>query len=214
MSTKNTITEIKGLGSLPTESELWDKFRAGDKISLFELYKRLYIPLVNFAFKLCEDKEVARDAFSDLMISFWDKRERLNKVNNVKSYLMTALKHKILYDLNIQNKIAKVNDIHFDEVLSYEDILINSEEQDELRKCLKLAFSRLSPRQAQFITMKYYDGMSYEEIATTTGVDIKAVYNKVYEGIKILRTQLPKKYNNIPTFFLLVLLTGMELLVN
>lgn len=208
MNIKETIFKVDGVGNIPTESELWDKFRNGDRHSLFELYKRLYIPLVNYAYRLCEDKDISKDAFSDLMLSFWDKRQQLKKVNNVKSYLMTALRHKLLYDLKIQNKILEVSDATVDEVLSYEDILINVQEQDELRKLLKMAFSKLTPRQTQFITMKYYEGLSYEEIAAATGVDITAIYNKVYEGIKVLRKHLPKKYSKTPTFLFLLLFIG------
>lgn len=210
MSIKDTITKTGRLGIMPDESELWDKFRNGDQDSLFELYKRLYVPLVNYAFRLCEDKERSKDAFSDLMLSFWDKREQLKQVKNVRSYLMTALKHKLFYDLNIQNKISQVSDVDAEEVLSYEDILINIQQQDELSKLLKIAFAKLTPRQAQFITMKYYDGLSYEEIAAATGVDITAVYNKVYEGIKTLRKHLPKKYSKIPTFLIIFLSVGVE----
>lgn len=210
MSIKDNITKADRVGNIPTDLELWEKFRNGDKTSLFELYKRFYIPLVNYAFRLCDDKDISKDAFSDLMISFWDKRDQLNKVTNVKSYLMTALKHKLFYDLKIKNKISEVNNVSTEEVLSCEDILINIQEQDELSELLKMAFSRLTPRQTQFITMKYYDGLSYEEIAAVTGVDITAVYNKVYEGIKTLRKHLPKKYRKIPTFLILLLLMGIE----
>lgn len=208
MSTDNTPSNFGHKDYKVSDAELWNLFRAGDESALFELYKRLYIPLVNYGHQVCKDKALAQDTFSDLMISLWDKRAQMNEVTNVKSYLMTALRRQLIADLKAQDKFMPVDEVQDEQVSSYEDILMNIQEQEAVKKHLQAAFSKLSPRQAQFITMRFYEGMSYEEIAEATGVDIKAVYNKVYEGIKILRQQLPAQYRNIPTFLIFFLFIG------
>jgi RNA polymerase sigma-70 factor (ECF subfamily) len=39
----------------------------------------------------------------------------------------------------------------------------------QLRKALRLAISRLSPRSAEVFTLRYFEGMSYQQIAEVTG---------------------------------------------
>jgi RNA polymerase sigma-70 factor (ECF subfamily) len=39
----------------------------------------------------------------------------------------------------------------------------------QLRKALRLAISRLSPRSAEIFSLRYFEGMSYHQIAETTG---------------------------------------------
>lgn len=39
----------------------------------------------------------------------------------------------------------------------------------QLRKALRLALSRLSPRSAEIFSLRYFEGMSYQQIAETTG---------------------------------------------
>jgi RNA polymerase sigma factor (sigma-70 family) len=195
--------------NLPADGDLWKRFQSGDASALFELYKRLYVPLVNYGINLSNDKLLAQDTFSDLMISLWDKRASLTEVKNVKAYLMTALKHQLYADLKFKDNYVEITDAHGEQESSYEEVIINSQEKEELRKTLRSAFSKLTPRQTQFITMRFYEGLSYQEIADLSGVDIKAVYNKVYEGIKILRQELPEKFVHLPDFFIFLIILGL-----
>lgn len=194
---------------LPTDGDLWGRFQSGDVSALFELYKRLYVPLVNYAINLSNDKLLAQDTFSNLMISLWDKRASLTEVKNVKAYLMTALRHQLHADLKFKGNYVEITDAHGEQESSYEQVIINKQEKEELRKTLKSAFSKLTPRQTQFITMRFYEGLSYQEIADLSGVDIKAVYNKVYEGIKVLRKELPEKFTHLPDFFIFLVILGL-----
>lgn len=190
----------------PTEEELWGQFRDGDHHALFELYKRLQLPLINYCFKLSGDKQRAQDSFSELMIRLWDKREALKEVQNVKSYLMTTLRRQFISDLKISNQFEVLTDDDASSEPSHEDDIINAQEQEELKRCLKCAFTKLTPRQREFITLRFFDGMSYDEIAASSGIKIKVVYNKVYEGIKSLRKNLPDQFHDGPglIFFLLL----------
>lgn len=193
-----------------SDTDLWNQLRAGDSNALFEIYKRLHVPLVNYCFKICGNRQLAQDTFSEFMIRLWDKREKLGDVKNVKSYLMTALRRQLLADMKVTLRFDEVIDANVPGEGSYEDIIINSQDEEKLKKYLTVAFAKLAPRQRQFITLRFYDGLSYEEIAKQEGVDIKAVYNKVYEGIKILRQHLPVQYRNVSSLIIFLLLFQQE----
>jgi RNA polymerase sigma-70 factor (ECF subfamily) len=193
-----------------SDKDLWDELRAGGSHALFEIYKRLHVPLVNYCFRICGNKQLAQDTFSEFMIGLWDKREKLGEVTNVKSYLMTSLRRQLLADMKTTQDFDQVTDVNAHSEGSYEDIIIDAQDQEKLKNYLSKAFAKLAPRQRQFITLRFYDGLTYEEIALQEGVDIKAVYNKVYEGIKILRQHLPVQYKNGPSLILFLLLFQLD----
>lgn len=206
MTASDAVDNFGSVALNPSDQQLWNQFRSGNSQALFTLYKRLHVPLVNYSFRLCGDKQQAQDSFSELMMALWDKRERLTDVKNVKSYLMTTLRRQLLSELKTKQQFEMVAEYTSDTEVSYEDVIINAQEQEKLKQQLRHAFSKLTPRQRQFITLRFYDGMDYKEIAAHTGVDIKAVYNKVYEGIKLLRQNLPEDFKDSPALFILMIL--------
>jgi RNA polymerase sigma-70 factor (ECF subfamily) len=40
------------------------------------------------------------------------------------------------------------------------------------------------------VHLKYYEGLSTDEIALRTGIEKRTVYNQLHEGIKFLRKEL------------------------
>jgi RNA polymerase sigma factor (sigma-70 family) len=50
------------------------------------------------------------------------------------------------------------------------------------------AFQSLSPSQRQIMLLKYYDGMSYEEIAHQLNNKPRTIYNQVHDALKRLRS--------------------------
>lgn len=77
-------------------------------------------------------------------------------------------------------------DVLFEES-SAEQQLIARQEEDLQQSYLKEVINGLPPRQRELIFLKYYDGLSYEEIAVRTGLSIQSVYNQVSTAIFTLR---------------------------
>lgn len=133
----------------PTDQDLWNQFRAGNSDALFAVYKRLHVSLVNYCFKLCGDKQLAQDSFSELLIQLWDKREKLSDVKNVKSYLITTLRRQLISNSKLSHQFDQISEEHTGAEDPYEDVIINAQDQEQLKKQIKLAFARLTPRQRQ-----------------------------------------------------------------
>ncbi|ETZ24632.1 RNA polymerase sigma factor [Pedobacter sp. V48] len=206
MSVSDTLENDGLKEDRPTDQELWGQFRYGDHYALFELYKRLQLPLINYCFKLYGDRQQAQDSFSGLMIRLWDRRGELKNVANVKSYLMTTLRRQFITDLKVASRFEVLTEEDASSEPSHEDDIIDVQEQESQKRYLKYAFTKLTPRQREFITFRFFNGMSYDEIAESTGIKKRAVYNKVHEGIKILRKNLPDQFHDGPglIFFLLL----------
>ena len=73
--------------------------------------------------------------------------------------------------------------------LSPEDGIIVAETSFALALKMKLAIDKLSARKQELVRLKYYEGLSYEEISAITALSIRTVYNKLHEAIKFLKEE-------------------------
>lgn len=174
-----------------TDGFYWNKLRNGDKKALFNLYNALYFHLIRYGLKLCGDDELVKDSVNQIFLNIWDKKEKLPEVLNVKSYLFSVLRNIILDEHSNKVKIGsaiekKLNEDSLDE-LSYEEILIKVQSDEELRAKLRNAIQKLTPKQIELIQLKFFEGLSYEQIAEKTSQSIKTSYNTIYDAVKTLR---------------------------
>lgn len=172
----------------------WEKLRNGDKQALFALYNNCYFHLVRFGLKICGNDELVKDCITQLFLQLWGKRENLKPVGNVQAYLFTAFKRHLLDQLNYQERIHtaihRMSDKEPQNELSYEEIIIRVQQEEEVKQKLHQAMKQLTPRQLELVRMKFFEGLSYEQIAARTSQSVKTAYNTIYDAIKALRKLL------------------------
>lgn len=174
-------------------SFLWQRLREGDKDALFELYDDLYFHLVRFGLSVHADSDLVKDCISQLFLKLWDRHDRLGAVDNVQSYLFTALQRLIIDHINAGNKaIASMRNMPLqpEEEVSYEEKIIALEKDEQLKKDLREALKSLTPKQIELIRLKFFENLSYQEIAHLSSQSVKTSYNTIYDAIKILRLKL------------------------
>jgi RNA polymerase sigma-70 factor (ECF subfamily) len=178
---------------------VWNQLRSGDLQSLLSLYNEYYVGLINFGVKMTSNLELTNDCISQMLIKLWDKHKELPEVQNVRSYLITCLKNELLIELRNENKI-KSADTNLQYVnqyeLSYEEYLIQMQTDVDVKNSLSRAFSRLSQREKQLLQMKFFEDLSYDEIAEKCNITKRTAYNIIHEALKTLRGDL--KQSNIP----------------
>lgn len=173
---------------------LWERMRTGDNDAFFDLYKELYYELVNFGIRVCGDAETSGEATDQVFITIWQKHGQLTRVDNVPAYLRTFLKRKILRMLERKRKIDHALQNAGAEgewmEMSYEEFIVKVQTDELVRYKLKSALEKLTFRQKQLIHLKFFEGLSYEQIAAQTNQTIKTAYNTVYDALKVLRKEL------------------------
>lgn len=172
----------------------WENMCQGDKQALFSLYNAMYFHLIRFGLKLCGEEELVKDCVNQIFLNLWDKRDRLNPVGNVRAYLFSVLKHAIADELKHRGDMdtalqKKLYEDQWDE-LSYEEIIIKVQQDEEMKRKLQAAIQKLTPRQIELIQLKFFEGLTYEQIALRTSQSVKTAYNTIYDAIKMLRKLL------------------------
>ena len=177
-----------------SDKDLWNGIKNGSQESLAQLFQRYYFYLVKTGITYARDAELAKDAANDVFYNLWRNRENLSEVGNVKAYLNTSFRNQVFAllgrDLKSRQKMEQWQDEQPGTQLSYEEMLVATQLMEEQKEKVRRAFTQLTPRQKEYLELKFYHGLSYEKIAETTGQAIKTVYNTVYEAIKVLRSEM------------------------
>ena len=128
-----------------------------------------------------------------MFMEIWKTRMRLNKVKNIRSYLFTWLRRNIFHELsrlNSEKNKQSLFESSLSNILPYEDLLIAFQQNEEDRSNLQSALKNLSRGQMEVIRLKFFENLSYIEIAAKTSLSIRTVYNLIYEALGNLKKSM------------------------
>lgn len=169
---------------------------------LFSLMSRYYDELFRYGVKFTGNVEETKDNVNQFFIHFWNNREKLEKVENLKAYIFVSFKRWLITRMQQQqNHTVIALDYHTSELAepSYEEYLVAQIKDHELAKVLRQAIESLPRRQKELLQLRFYEHLSYEEIAQKTSLSVRTVYNKLHEAVKSLRnnTLIAQLRNNL-----------------
>jgi RNA polymerase sigma factor (sigma-70 family) len=190
MDKKNILSENISLHSL-----WWEAMCLGEKDAFLNLYKSLYRSLAGFGLRVCNDSETVTDILNEVFLEIWEKHDRLPRVEQVESYLRTILKRKILkkmaHEQKMNNAIAII--VKEDEDLlemPYEELIVKIQSDELVKASLAVAIEKLTPQQRKLIQLRFYEGLSYEDVAKKSQLTVRTAYNTIYTALKFLRIHL------------------------
>lgn len=173
---------------------LWQGLTTGNMDRLLALYKKYYHTLLFIGIKEVKDAQLVKDAIQQHFMYLWEKRGSLGVAKNVKAYLITSFLRQLSADWKKTQRATKLHVAwtNFAQEIpaSPEESLIAKDHDRQLSKRLLHYINRLPARQKELIIYRFYEGLSYDEIAQKTGLTHRTVYNKIYEALKALRLEL------------------------
>ena len=163
-----------------------------DEEVLFSLMGLYYDDLFRYGMKFTADVNDTKDSINQFFIHFWDNRDKLGKVDNLKAYLFVSFRRWLITRIqqSIKNRPVSVSDNLSNELAeqSYEEYLVGQISNEELGLVLKKAIALLPVRQRKLLQLRFYEHLGIEEIAVKTSLTVRTIYNKLHEAIKKLRT--------------------------
>nr|WP_295863395.1 sigma-70 family RNA polymerase sigma factor [uncultured Chitinophaga sp.] len=175
------------------DKELWSWYKSGEISGLEGLYNAYYMPLTNYGFKFTEDKSFIEESIQDLFLKLWRNRDSIVTPQVVKQYLLLSFRRillrKLEYSPSRLEEAFSGEHIPFYLELSYEHPLIRAERAAELKKKVDALMDTLTHRQREAIFLKYYEDLSYEEIAEILQINTGGTYKLVYRALERLREQ-------------------------
>lgn len=183
------------------DAEYWIRLKNGDPEALGYFYNRYIDKLFHKAMQVTDDRELAKDALQEVFIQLWNYRESLSEVRYSFNYLEKVLKSVMLRKIKREQHLISVPEIDQENWYEQEnaDTLVSAEVDKDSRTRLYRAFSTLTQRQREILELRFYQGMSYREIAIKLRMNYQSVNNLAFRTIVRLRNLM------YPVFILLCL---------
>lgn len=175
-----------------TEDQLlWSAFQQGDSKAFEKLYKRYVRVLYSYGYKILPDASVIEDLIQDLFIDLWQSRERLSEAVSPKYYLFRSLRRRIYKaekrHINRFRELDSEDSDILPPTVPIEYEIIQQEGETQQRKDLEFHLKSLPLRQYEALTLRYYQDLSYAEIADILLINEQSVRNLIQRAVLKLK---------------------------
>lgn len=160
-----------------------------------EAFKKSLIQLQPGLQKVAEsilnDADWAADAVQDTLLKIWDHRRRMNRVNNLEGYCVTAVKRRCIDLLREQQPSVPIDE----EALIQADTTFDDSFEERYRQARAL-IDQLPERQREIILMKYEQEMPNTEIEKALQISSTNLYTILSRAYKTLREAMDRQNHN------------------
>lgn len=182
--------------------ELWQRCSSNDLRAFNELFDRYAKPLYRQAASYIKDTMAAEELVMDLLFNLWQKRAHLQPAagNNVKAYLMRAMRNRIINYLQKNMRATTSIDLLEDKLVEghQADHSILSKDIDALYQA---KLNILSPQRRKVFQLSREENLSYAEIAKRMNLSVNTVENYMASALNILRESI-KEYHPLLSLLL------------
>jgi RNA polymerase sigma factor (sigma-70 family) len=165
----------------------WQAFiRDSDRESLKELFLCSYGTLFAYGVKLTRDATTTRDAIQEVFLNLWQYRNRLNPNSKALPYLLRAVRNEIVRIERQFRGHAELTEETSQLVFLPEEFKDPALDSCE-RQMIIDALNSLPSRQREILYLRFYENLSYEDIASVFGINYQSVVNQSFRAICKLR---------------------------
>ena len=185
-----------------TDEQLVVSFRQGNDEAFDALLKRYESKIYSYIFYAVKNEEEANDLFQEVFMRVIAtiKSGRYNEMNKFASWLM-RITHNQVIDYHRQNRSAQIlsNDETEADLFSDASIAVDENREREMidqqtLSEIKQLITMLPQNQREVVLMRFYDELSFKEIAEKTGVSINTALGRMRYALINMR-KLAQKYD-------------------
>jgi RNA polymerase sigma-70 factor (ECF subfamily) len=168
---------------------LSERLASGDESAFAELYDACVDRLFAYAKSRSGSHELAADVLQSSFLRLVKSRRRLRKVESPVAYLFQIARNELARQVN---RRADRNSQPLESAGSVPDFRWRDGVDDADTACAVLG--RLESAAREIVELKIYGGLTFEEIAATTGQPMGTVASRYRRALESLRDWLEKQY--------------------
>ena len=181
------------LTSVLSDKELVEKYLSGDNISFEILLTRYKSRVFSFIMSKVKNRDISEDLFQDTFIKVINSLQK-GKYNEEGKFLpwMMRIAHNLVIDhFRKQSKMRNIRPT--DEFNIFDILTDSSRRQDEemirkrVHEDLNMLIQDLPEDQMEVLKMRYFEDMSFKEIAGVTKVSINTALGRMRYALINLR---------------------------
>lgn len=177
-----------------TDDQLVKAYASGDNDAFDVLLKRHQDRIFNYILRIIKNEDIANDIFQETFVKaiLTIKQGRYTENGRFPAWI-SRIAHNLIIDHYRQEKSENVKsaDIEDVDILNRKDLCEATVEDiiiaDQIRDDVKYLIELLPPLQREVLKMRYYQNLSFKEIAEITGVSINTALGRMRYAIINLR---------------------------
>lgn len=165
----------------------------GDRVAYARLFERHHAPVLRYVHGLLGNGADAEDVMQDVWVTIVRKIATLEHPAAFQSWMYRIARNRSVSRLRKSHRQVAFED------LAEAEQLTTPEDQDEGNDpllspqdaaALDAGLARLSPVHREVLTLRFMNGLTYEEIAAVTACSIGTVRSRIHYGKQALRTHI------------------------
>ena len=96
---------------------VWTSLKQGNRKALDYIFEKYIRLLYAYGGKIWKDGAFIEDSIQDVFVELWNRREKLSATNNIKFYLLTSLRRRIVRKLSNEQRER----MHLSRIFDYSD---------------------------------------------------------------------------------------------
>jgi RNA polymerase sigma-70 factor, ECF subfamily len=180
-----------------TDELLLAKAGDGDQAAFVELYERHRLPIFRFAYRLLGSVEIAEDVTHDCFLSVIRKPQNFQSERaSLRTYLFAAARNLALKYFRGIGREGTLDELTDEPQISPSQEPLRRLLDEELAGLVREAVLALPPLQREALVLFEYEGLSLNEIATVTEVDVGAIKGRLFRARERLKSVLGPYVNS------------------
>ena len=156
----------------------------GDAESFTELCRRYYPAMVAIAHAVLGDRHLAEDAAQEAFAKAAVRLPQLRRKNKFAGWLAAICRNAA------RDVVRRADDLRTTDGLS---TATDKSGRDETVEAVRDAIGRLSASTRELVFLRYYDGLSYEQISTVLGISEQAINGRLRRAKRKLASHLRRE---------------------
>lgn len=152
------------------------------KIIFDTYFKRLHA----FSLHYTEDNFAAEEIVEETLLKLWQKRHKLEKIENLKSYLYSMVRNASIDYLKKEKKFVRLDAKKHNAISSKEQFVI----EEETHAILFQALETLPKKCREVFELSCLEGAKYKDIAEDLQISINTVKSQRARAIELLKSYL------------------------
>jgi RNA polymerase sigma-70 factor (ECF subfamily) len=180
-----------------------------DEAKFRELLELYYVRLKRFAVSFLKEEALAEEVVMDVFLKLWEKREKLDEIDNLTTYLFVAVRN-VSYNFLRNSKQHDSDSLEQVEVTlsRYESTPEDDLISEEMLEALNIAVEGLPSKCKMVFKLLREEGLSRTETAHALGISVNTVDNQVAIAVRKIGETLgldlsvKKNFTGLRTFLL------------
>lgn len=173
--------------SIENERQLIERLVHGKSDAFGFLYAKYKRPMIAFALRYIQSREIAEDMFQEAMMTIWERRETLELERSLAPLLFVIIRNKLF---NLMSSMGYEKELQRFMMSRSVDADLSTEmrlEDKDLTELLDRAIESLTPQQKRIFIMSRREYKSHSEIAQELSLSVKTVQIHVSDALRTIK---------------------------